>query len=159
MRRISSKIVSLENLSSLCDSLKASGKKIVSTNGCFDILHLGHLQYLEKARELGDVLICAVNSDASVKLLKGPSRPIHSEAIRAQQLASLESVDYVVIFTESTPEAILEKIRPHFHVKGGDYDPEKLPERAIVEKHGGKVVCVPFTPGFSTSHLIEKLKT
>lgn len=159
MRPISSKLIQKDQLTDTCQSLKSQGKKIVSTNGCFDILHLGHLQYLEKARELGDILICAINSDSSVKKLKGPSRPIHSEEIRAQQLAALESVDYVVIFSEPTPEVLLETIQPDIHVKGGDYSPEKLPERLVVEKHGGKVVCVPFTPGFSTSSLIDKIKT
>lgn len=159
MRKISSKVVSLDKLASLSLELKKQGKQIISTNGCFDILHWGHLQYLEKARELGDVLVCAVNSDASVKKLKGSSRPIHSEMVRAQQLAALESVDYVVIFGEDTPNLILSLIQPNIHVKGGDYLPEQLPEKSVVEKFGGKVVCLELVPGFSTTGLIESLKT
>lgn len=158
MRSIQSKVIQRNQLESFCQSLRKSGKKIISTNGCFDILHWGHLQYLEKARELGDVLICAVNSDASVKKLKGPSRPIHSEQIRAKQLAALEAVDYVVVFGEDAPNEILELIKPSIHVKGGDYRPEDLPERAIVEKNGGKVMCLPLAAGFSTTSLIESLK-
>lgn len=159
MREIASKLIQKTQLSEIRRSLKSEGKKVVSTNGCFDILHLGHLQYLEKAKKLGDVLICAINSDLSVKKLKGPNRPIHSEEIRAQQLAALESVDYVVVFSELTPESILELIQPDLHVKGGDYNPDQLPEKRVVEKHGGKVSCIAFTPGFSTSSLIEKIKT
>lgn len=159
MRSIESKVIQQSQLSSLCESLKRSGKRIVTTNGCFDLLHWGHLQYLEKARELGDILICAVNSDSSVKKLKGPTRPIHSEVIRAKQLAALESVDYVVIFEEDAPQQILELIKPTLHVKGGDYRPEDLPERTVVEKNGGKVRCLPVAPGFSTTSLIENLKS
>jgi rfaE bifunctional protein nucleotidyltransferase chain/domain len=158
MRSIQSKVIQQDQLGSVCKDLKKSGKTIVSTNGCFDILHWGHLQYLEKARELGDVLICAVNSDRSVQKLKGPSRPINKELIRARQLAALEAVDYVVIFDEDTPNQILELIKPSLHVKGGDYKPEDLPERAVVEKNGGKVKCLPLAPGFSTTSLIESLK-
>ncbi|NBX93430.1 MAG: D-glycero-beta-D-manno-heptose 1-phosphate adenylyltransferase [Proteobacteria bacterium] len=159
MRKISSKLVSAQEASKVSEELKQKGKKVVSTNGCFDILHWGHLQYLEKAREIGDVLICAVNSDRSVRKLKGPSRPINSEAVRASQLAALESVDYVVVFDEDTPEQILSLIKPHVHVKGGDYLPENLPERKIVEKFGGKVQCVELIPGFSTTSLINNLKS
>jgi len=158
MRSIQSKLVQEEQLGSVCQALKKAGKTIVSTNGCFDILHWGHLQYLEKARELGDVLICAVNSDRSVQKLKGPTRPINEEMIRARQLAALEAVDYVVIFNEDTPNKILDVIKPTLHVKGGDYKPEDLPERLVVEKNGGKVKCLPLAPGFSTTSLIESLK-
>jgi len=159
MRKIESKVVPRENLKTLSLELKKAGKKIISTNGCFDLLHLGHLQYLEKARALGDVLICAINSDASVRRLKGPQRPIQSEMIRSQQLAALESVDYVAIFEEETPETVLALIRPDIHVKGGDYEAEKLPEKKVVEATGGKVVCVPLTPGFSTTDLIRVIQS
>lgn len=158
MRSIQSKILSIEALKSKVQTLKKSKKRIVSTNGCFDILHWGHLQYLEKARALGDVLICAINQDASVKKLKGPGRPIHSEMIRAQQIAALESVDFVVLFGEDTPNEILEAIQPDIHVKGGDYNPELLPEKSVVEQHGGKVQCLPLAAGFSTTELLKKLE-
>ncbi|MFM8268706.1 MAG: D-glycero-beta-D-manno-heptose 1-phosphate adenylyltransferase [Pseudomonadota bacterium] len=158
MRSIQSKVLQRNQIELVCQSLKKSGKTIVTTNGCFDILHWGHLQYLEKARELGDVLICAVNSDASVRKLKGPSRPINPELIRARQLAALESVDFVVIFEEDTPSTILDLIKPSLHVKGGDYRPEDLPEKSTIEKNGGKVMCLPLEPGFSTTSLIESLK-
>ena len=159
VRSAQSKLIPREEIQGLCAGLKKANKKIVSTNGCFDILHWGHLQYLEKARNLGDILVCAINSDASVKKLKGPSRPIHSETTRALQLASLESVDYVVVFEEDSPIEILDLIKPSLHVKGGDYSPDKLPEKSIVEKNGGKVECLPLAPGFSTTGLIESLKS
>lgn len=158
MRFLQNKVVTQESLKKICLDLKKQGKKIVSTNGCFDILHLGHLQYLEKARSLGDVLICAINSDDSVKKLKGPSRPIQSEQTRALQVAALESIDYVVVFAESSPEKILAVIQPDVHVKGGDYKAEDLPEKKIVEQFGGEVKCVALTPGFSTTELIKNLK-
>lgn len=158
MRPLQTKVLTKEALQKVCSDLKKQGKRIVSTNGCFDILHLGHLQYLEKARALGDILICAVNSDESVRKLKGPSRPIHSENTRALQLAALESIDYVVVFGEDNPEKILALIQPHVHVKGGDYRAEDLPEKKIVEQFGGEVKCVALTPGFSTTQLIENLK-
>ena len=159
MRKFENKLVSIADLKSLCEDLKQKNKKIISTNGCFDLLHLGHLEYLEKARELGDVLICAINSDASVQRLKGPQRPIQTEGTRAKQLAALESVDYVVIFQEDTPSEVLLKIHPDIHVKGGDYSPDELPEKTVVEAGGGRVLCVPLTPGFSTTELIRKIKT
>lgn len=158
MRTIRSKVISREQLANICVELKKQGKTLVSTNGCFDVLHWGHIQYLEQARALGDVLICAVNSDASVKRIKGPSRPIHDEKTRAHQLAGLESVDYVVIFDNDTPNEILEQIKPSLHVKGGDYEPSQLPEKKIVEQHGGKVRCLPLVEGFSTTGILEKNK-
>lgn len=158
MRKLESKILNRKDAARLGQELRASGKKIISTNGCFDILHWGHLQYLEKARELGDALVVAVNADASVKKLKGPTRPIQNETLRARQLAALECVDYVMIFPEDTPEQILSELKPHIHVKGGDYTPERLPESKVVEAGGGKVVCLPLAEGFSTTSLIEKLK-
>lgn len=134
MRSIQSKVIQQDQLRSVCQDLKRSGKTIVSTNGCFDILHWGHLQYLEKARELGDVLICAVNSDHSVQKLKGPSRPINKELIRARQLAALEAVDYVVIFDEDTPNQILELIKPSLHVKGEIISQKIYPKEPLLKK-------------------------
>lgn len=113
---------------------------------------------MNEARALGDVLICGVNSDKSVQKLKGPTRPLVDEQTRLLQLAGIEAVDFVVLFSEDTPEAFLEIVRPDIHVKGGDYDPDKLPERDVVERHGGQVKCLSLIDGFSTSSLIEKLK-
>lgn len=157
MRRLEDKIIPFEKVSDLSIRLRSTGKRIISTNGCFDILHLGHIQYLNQARLLGDVLIVGLNADASVKQIKGDSRPIQNEKTRTLQLAALEAVDYVVVFIEKTPESLLEKLRPYLHVKGGDYDPATLPEKAIVEKFGGTVKCLPLIEGHSTTQLIRKL--
>lgn len=138
--------------------VKDQGKRLVTTNGCFDLLHWGHIQYLNEAKALGDLLLVGLNSDASVKRLKGPSRPLNPELVRARQIASLECVDYVVIFEEATPEAFLEMVKPAIHAKGGDYRVEDLPERKVVEAGGGEVRVLSLVPGFSTTSLIEKLK-
>lgn len=158
MRALEAKIIPLEKLEALCAQLRASGKKIVTTNGCFDFLHLGHIQYLMEARKLGDVLLCGVNSDGSVRGLKGAGRPVFDEKVRALQLAGLEAVDYVTVFSEKTPENFLRLVRPAIHVKGGDYVAAQLPERAVVEAGGGTVKCLSLVPGFSTTSLVAKLK-
>ncbi len=155
MRRLENKIIT-ENLSEILISIR--NQKVVTTNGCFDILHYGHISYLWRARELGDVLICCLNSDSSVKSLKGEKRPIFPEYVRARQLAALECVDYVITFNDLTPQYILDVIKPSIHVKGGDYDLNKLPEKDVVEKNGGKIVLIPFIQGFSTTELINKIK-
>jgi D-glycero-beta-D-manno-heptose 1-phosphate adenylyltransferase len=152
------KIISHSALSQFSRVLKDQGKRIVTTNGCFDLLHLGHIQYLTEAKALGDILLVGLNSDASVKRLKGPTRPLNSELVRARQIAALECVDYVAIFEESTPEAFLELVKPQLHVKGGDYRAEDLPERKVVEAGGGEVRVLSLVPGYSTTSLIEKLK-
>lgn len=141
----------------LVDAIR-NNKRIVTTNGCFDILHSGHLQYLEEARKLGDYLIVAVNSDSSVKRLKGPFRPIQSEIERATLLAGLKPVDLVVIFEEDTPHNILEALKPDIHVKGGDYELSQLPEREVIEKNGGAIKLLSFKEGFSTTSVIDKIK-
>ncbi len=138
--------------------MKDQGKRVVTTNGCFDLLHLGHIEYLTEARALGDVLLVGVNSDASVKRLKGPSRPLNSELVRARQLASLECVDYVVIFEQATPEELIRLVKPAIHAKGGDYRVEDLPERHVVREGGGEIRVLSLVPGYSTTSLIEKLK-
>jgi 3-deoxy-manno-octulosonate cytidylyltransferase (CMP-KDO synthetase) len=138
-------------------SQRAAGRKIVFTNGCYDILHAGHVQLLQAARALGDVLVVGVNSDASVKRLKGESRPINSQDARAFVLASLGCVDAVTIFPEDTPVETIETVRPDIHVKGGDYQPDDLPEAVTVRKHGGEVHIVPLREGFSTTGTLEKL--
>ena len=157
MRELESKLVSIKAVETLSQELHKQGKKIVTTNGCFDLLHLGHIKYLREARNLGDVLIIGVNSDPSVRKLKGPDRPLTQQSARALQLAGLESVDYVVIFEEDTPERLLGLIKPAIHVKGGDYLPQNLPERKVVEAHGGKVVCVSLVAGYSTTKILERI--
>ncbi len=159
LRSLEEKIIPREKISELCNKLRASGKRIISTNGCFDLIHLGHISYLLEARNLGDILIVGINCDSSVKKLKGDSRPLQSESTRAKQMAGLESVDFVTIFTEDTPETLLGLIKPEIHVKGGDYLPENLPEKKIVESSGGKVVCVSMIKGYSTTQMIEKMKS
>lgn len=149
------KIYHRNELASLLQQLKTEGKVVVTTNGCFDVLHLGHLRYLQAARQLGDLLVVAVNSDSSVRQLKGENRPLVPEDERAEMLAGLECVDYVVIFPESTPIELLSELKPSIHVKGGDYKLEQLVEREVVEKNGGKVIVGLNVPGKSTTNLIE----
>lgn len=149
------KVISRTELSKVLSKLK--GKKIVFTNGVFDILHIGHLHYLKKARSLGDVLIVGLNSDRSVKKIKGTSRPIIPEKERAEILASLEPVDYVVIFNETTPNKLIEEIKPDVHAKGGDYRNKPLAEEKIVKDLGGKIVFVDQVKGKSTSKIIKKI--
>jgi glycerol-3-phosphate cytidylyltransferase len=150
------KVVTLAELKKILLSERVR-KKVVFTNGCFDLIHPGHVKYLKEAKQLGDVLVVGLNSDNSVKKLKGPSRPIISEIGRAEVLASLEPVDYVVIFSELSPERVIGEIKPDVHVKGGDYRKEELPEAKIVESYGGKVVIVKKFGDFSTSNLLEKI--
>jgi len=154
-----SKILSPTALAAKVAELRGQGKRIVTTNGCFDLLHWGHIHCLAEARQLGDLLIVGVNSDDSVRALKGPSRPLVDEQTRLRQLAGLESVDFVSLFSEGTPEKFLETVRPAIHIKGGDYEPGKMPERAVVERYGGTIRIVPQVPGFSTSSLITKLQS
>ena len=132
-RGAQSMILSRELAIKLVEELKAQGKKVVFTNGCFDILHVGHLRYMNEAKRQGDVLIVGVNSDASVKRLKGESRPINNENDRAEMLSGLEAVDFTIIFSEDTPISLIEAIKPSVHVKGGDYKKDDLPETEVVE--------------------------
>ena len=134
------------------------GKKLVFTNGCFDILHSGHVLYLHEARQLGDVLILGLNSDASVRRLKGKGRPAHTWEDRAKVLAGLASVDFILYFEEDTPKESILTLRPHIHCKGGDYKAEDLPETPLVRELGGEVQVLPFVAGASTTSLIEKIK-
>lgn len=131
--------------------------RVVFTNGCFDILHVGHTRYLRDARALGDLLVVGLNSDASVKRLKGPERPIQTEADRGEILASLSSVDYVVVFDEETPQQLIEKVQPDILVKGGDWPVEKIVGSKFVLARGGEVKSLPFHPGHSTTSLIERI--
>ena len=150
-----SKIYTRTKLSLHLNNLRKQGSVVVTTNGCFDVLHLGHLRYLQAARKLGDLLVVAVNSDDSVRQLKGENRPLVPEDERAEMLAGLECVDYIVIFPELTPIELLSELKPNIHVKGGDYKLEQLVEREIVEENGGKVVVGINVPGKSTTNLIE----
>ncbi|OFX14032.1 MAG: hypothetical protein A2Z18_05985 [Armatimonadetes bacterium RBG_16_58_9] len=140
---------------------QSDGKQVVFTNGCFDILHIGHVRYLQDARACGDMLVVGVNSDDSVRKLKGPERPVVPEFERVEILSALECVDYVTIFTEDTPTELILSIRPNIHVKGGDYRPEDLPEAGAVRAVGGRIQIVPYTStdteGRSTTNLIGKI--
>ena len=140
------------------DGLRASGKTTVFTNGVFDLLHIGHLRYLAEARELGDALLVGVNSDRSVRLLKGPGRPITTEQERAEVLAALTCVDGVVIFDEETPMELIQAIQPDVLVKGSDWAEDAIVGRDIVEARGGRVVRVAIQPGQSTTRIVEKIK-
>jgi D-beta-D-heptose 7-phosphate kinase/D-beta-D-heptose 1-phosphate adenosyltransferase len=131
---------------------------IITTNGCFDILHVGHLRYLQACKQFGDVLVVMVNSDASVRRLKGPSRPIVNEADRAELLAGLACVDYVILFDEDTPEPLMEIIRPDFHAKGAQYTEENLPEMETLRKIGAQVRFVPMVENRSTTSIIERIE-
>ena len=154
-KMISQKIYHRSELASVLQQAKTDGAVVVTTNGCFDVLHLGHLRYLQAARQLGDLLVVAINSDSSVRQLKGENRPLVPEAERAEMLAGLGCVDYVVIFPELTPIDLLSELKPNIHVKGGDYKLEQLVEKDVVEANGGKVVVGLNVPGKSTTNLIE----
>lgn len=151
------KIKTVQELRPLLDILRAAGNKIVFTNGCFDLIHTGHTRYLSKAKSFGDLLIVAVNGDASVRGIKGEKRPINTEADRMETLAALESVDYVVLFHEPDPHRIITDLQPDVLVKGGDWPAEKIIGRDIVEARGGKVISVGYIEGASTTGIIEKI--
>ncbi|HVF27383.1 MAG TPA: D-glycero-beta-D-manno-heptose 1-phosphate adenylyltransferase [Pyrinomonadaceae bacterium] len=138
--------------------LRESGKRLVFTNGCFDVLHVGHVRYLQSARSLGDALIIAINSDRSVRALKGKGRPINNEDERAEMLAALGAVDYVTVFDEDSPRALIAELLPDVLVKGGDYALDEIHGREEVEAAGGRVVALPFVEGISTTGIIERIK-
>jgi rfaE bifunctional protein nucleotidyltransferase chain/domain len=146
------KILSREDLKEKVAALKREGKRIAFTNGCFDILHVGHVKYLEQAKGLGDILVLGLNSDSSVRSIKGPLRPIVPQDERAYILASLEVVDYVILFDEETPLALIEFIEPDILVKGGDWSEETVVGRESVEKRGGEVVIIPQFNGTGADH-------
>lgn len=145
----------LPELKEKLNELKGQGKRIVSTNGCFDILHVGHVRFLQAARSLGDVLVVGVNSDASVKRLKGPTRPVIGQADRAEILAALGCVDFVCIFEEDTPVEFLKGVQPNVHAKGADYKPSDLAETPVVESFGGQVNIIELVPGKSTTSIVR----
>lgn len=144
-------------IAELAARLRSQGKQLVLTNGCFDILHVGHVRYLHAARELGDCLIVGLNSDASVRELKGPTRPVNNEEDRAEVLAGLACVDYIVIFAEPTAEKLVAEVRPDIYAKGGDYSVDRLPEAAVVAAYGGRTILLPEVQGRSTTNIIRKM--
>jgi len=152
-----SKITPRNDLKATVDRLKREGKKVVFTNGCFDILHAGHTRYLREARKLGDALILALNSDSSVRSIKGPMRPIVPEAERAEVVAALDSVDYVTVFDELTPLELIEFLRPDVIVKGGDWAEKDIVGAETVRKWGGRVAIMPEIEGASTTNIIDKV--
>lgn len=156
MRRFQDKIFTSSQLTQILKSLRGR-KRIVFTNGCFDLLHLGHITYLQSAKMLGDLLVVGVNSDASVSRLKGPERPIKDESQRSSILAALECVDYVVLFEEDTPQRIIGELLPDILVKGGDYQVDEVVGSEVVKQHGGQVEIIEFLPGYSTSGILKKI--
>src|ERR1700750_1985317 len=154
------KIIDAERAATISKELRDKGRRLVFTNGCFDLLHLGHVRYLEAARALGDALLVALNGDESVRALKGGWRPLNGEVDRAEVIAALECVNFVVIFPDVRATALLEKVRPAIYVKGGDYTTATLDgeERAALEKAGAEIRILPFESGYSTSGLVEKIR-
>ena len=156
---MSGKIKTKKELKDIISSLKKQGKRIVFTNGCFDILHYGHIKYLQDAKGLADVLVLGLNSDSSVKKIKGPARPINKQLDRARVLSALSCVDYLTIFSEDTPLALIRLIQPDVLVKGGDWQTEKIVGADFVKARGGKVLAIPYIKGYSTTKLINKIRS
>ena len=155
--QLSAKIKNAIALAKIISGLRSKRMKVVFTNGCFDIVHAGHIEYLSKARAMGDILVIGLNSDASVRRLKGKSRPINNQKDRAKVLSALSFVNYVTIFNEDTPERLIKKIEPDILVKGGDWQMKDIVGASFVKSYGGKVATVPFVKGFSTTSLIKKM--
>ena len=154
---MNAKIVGLEELSERSKRLRAAGKKLIATNGCFDLLHVGHIRYLEGAKGLGDLLVVGVNSDEQVRRQKGAGRPFMPERERAEIIASIRAVDFVTIFTEPTVEQLLLSIRPDIHAKGTDYTEESVPERDVVRSYGGRVCIVGDPKDHSSTEMLKKV--
>lgn len=151
------KIKARKELLRIIKDLRAKGKRIVFTNGCFDLLHIGHIRYLEEASALGDFLVVGINSDSSVRKLKGPQRPVLPEEERAEILSGLGCVDYITLFDEIDPLKLITSLHPHILVKGGDWTKEQTVGKEVVERSGGEVVIIPFVKGASTSNLIKTI--
>ena len=151
-------LVKREDIRDLIDTIHHAGKTVVTTNGCFDILHVGHVRYLEKTKSFADYCIVLLNSDKSVKSIKGPSRPINNENDRAEILSALRCVDYVVLFDEDSPKNLLDEMKPDVYTKGADYNMETLPEADIMIKNKTRVEFIDFVQGKSTTNTIEKMK-
>lgn len=152
------KILGSKKLSGILSRLRLKGKQIVFTNGCFDILHVGHVDYLSRAKALGDILVVGLNSDSSVKKIKGKNRPINNERDRARVLSSLSFVDYISIFNESTPERLIKELKPDIIAKGGDWKIKDIVGGSFVRSYGGKVKSIPFVKGYSTTSLIKRIE-
>jgi rfaE bifunctional protein nucleotidyltransferase chain/domain len=157
-KNLPNRVLNRQDLARVAAELRGQGKRIVATNGCFDILHAGHVRYLERARELGDVLIIGLNSDDSVRKLKGPNRPINNAQDRAEVLSSLRCVDYVSVFAEDTAAEFLRACKPQIYAKGGDYSPETLPETPVIKECGGEIVILDLVPGKSTTSTISRIQ-
>ena len=157
--RLTAGVLTREEAARLVDDRRRSGRTIVFTNGVFDLLHPGHVRYLRHARDLGDVLIVGLNADASVRRNKGPDRPINSEHERAELLAALDCVDAVVVFDEDTPDAVVKALQPDVLVKGADWPADQIVGRDTVEARGGRVVLMPVEQGFSTTAIVERIKS
>ncbi len=151
-------VASVDEMSEIIERLKSDGKTVVMTNGCFDLLHVGHVRCLQGAREAGDVLVVAVNSDSSVKSYKGPDQPINPEDERMEVLAALGCVDYVFLFSEPTVDGVLLRLKPHCHAKGSDYTEETVPERDTVLSYGGKIVITGDPKNHATRDIIERIR-
>ena len=149
-------LVKRENIRDIVKGIQEGGKTVVTTNGCFDILHVGHVRYLQKTKTFADYSIVLLNSDKSVKLIKGEGRPINNEEDRAEILCALACVDYVVLFDESSPRDLLDEIKPDVHTKGADYSTETLPEADVILKNGGRIEFIEFVEGYSTTTTISK---
>jgi D-beta-D-heptose 7-phosphate kinase/D-beta-D-heptose 1-phosphate adenosyltransferase len=157
VRNPAKKIVTRAGLAAISRRMARKGQRLVFTNGCFDLMHPGHVRLLHRARRLGDALAVGLNSDKSVRRLKGPLRPILKQKERAEILAALECVDFVVVFPEPTPEQIIRAVRPKVLVKGGDWDPSRIVGRATVEADGGEVRVIPLQKGFSTTAILKRI--
>ena len=155
---MSEKLKSLEDIKAIVVAARIDGKRVAFTNGCFDLLHRGHVHVLREARACADLLIVGINSDQSVKQIKGPTRPVLPESDRCKLLAAMEMVDFVVLFNEPDPGNLISAIRPDVLVKGGDWNTEKIIGAELVEEAGGRVVVVPYIKGFSTTEIIERIK-
>ncbi|HNP17888.1 MAG TPA: D-glycero-beta-D-manno-heptose 1-phosphate adenylyltransferase [Fulvivirga sp.] len=159
MKKTANKIIDKNKIRDLIQSWQSNNQEVVFTNGCFDILHLGHIDYLEKSKALGDKLIVGLNTDLSVRRLKGEQRPLNNEEARARLLAALEFVDAVVLFGEDTPKDLIEWLQPDILVKGNDYLAENIIGADIVKAKGGRVETISLVDGFSTTNLVEKIKS
>lgn len=157
LERIKSKLLTRDQLRNLREVWSFKERRVVFTNGCFDLLHLGHIEYLAKASDLGDVLVIGLNSDSSVRRLKGPGRPVTNEEARAMILSSLSFVTAVILFDEETPYDLIAAVQPDVLVKGADYKPEEIAGHDIVLARGGEVVTVPLTAGYSTTDILKKI--
>ena len=158
LEKVNNKILNTKHLLEKLDSWKKEHKKIVFTNGCFDLIHLGHIEVLARSADLGDILIIGVNTDSSIKKIKGNNRPIIEESSRAKQLAALEFVDAVVLFNEETPFELINLIQPDVITKGGDYKTEDVIGNQTINEKGGEIIIIPLTQGYSTTTILNKIK-